>query len=223
MNAGKPPSNAILKMGPRPPIQRWHSHSEVRNNKPIARPKIRMPMSLPVSPNMPHPRSRSGQSKGIESNCRLRHTSRREGICAKLRVLVSSRHNGPAFSAVSTSSTAEKVVPISVATVSILNFGIRFNGMRLEIERRNCRRSIINFDVCRRRGYTNGDCCVTQSTRRLRARLVRTDRASHHTREALSGVHWPEPSGTQTVIFIADSTRKVTGFQVTLKLLIICR
>jgi hypothetical protein len=37
---------------------------------------------------------------------------------------------------------AEKAVPISAAAVSIPGFGIRFNDMRLEIERRNCRPSI---------------------------------------------------------------------------------
>jgi len=38
---------------------------------------------------------------------------------------------------------AEKAVPISAAALSIPNFGIRFNGMRLQIERRNCWPSII--------------------------------------------------------------------------------
>jgi len=40
--------------------------------------------------------------------------------------------------AVSTSSMVEKAVPISVAAVSIPIFAIRFNDMRLEIERRSC-------------------------------------------------------------------------------------
>ena len=71
-------------------------------------------------------------------------------MCARLKVLVSSRHSGPAFIAVSTSSMAEKAVPISAAEVSIPGFAIRFNDMRLEIERRNCRPSIINFGIsCR--------------------------------------------------------------------------
>jgi hypothetical protein len=39
---------------------------------------------------------------------------------------------------------AEKAVPISAAKVSALSIGIRFNDMRLEIERRNCRLSIID-------------------------------------------------------------------------------
>ena len=155
MNAGKPPSNAILKIGVRPPIQLWHSHSEARRNNPIASPKIRMPISLSVSPNIPHPRTSSGQSSGNESNCRLCQTSRSEGMCARLKVLVSSRHSGPACIAVSTSSTAEKRVPISAAEVSIPSFSIRFNHMRLEIEQRNCRPSIIDFGIvvaerCRR-------------------------------------------------------------------------
>jgi hypothetical protein len=46
---------------------------------------------------------------------------------------------------------AEKAVPISTATVSIPGFGIRFNGMRLQIERRNYRPSIIDFGVSSRR------------------------------------------------------------------------
>ena len=65
-------------------------------------------------------------------------------MCARLNVLVSSRHNGPAFIAVSTSSMPEKAVPISAAEVSIPSIGIRFDDMRLEIERRNCRLSIID-------------------------------------------------------------------------------
>src|SRR5262245_41260193 len=142
MNAGKPPSNAIINLGARPPTQRWHSHSELRKNKPIPSPKIRMPISPPVSPNMPHPRTSSGQSSGHDSNCRLRQMSRSEGMCARLKVLVSSRHNGPAFVAVSTSSIAEKAVPSSAAEVSVPSFPIRFNDMRFEIERRNCRPSI---------------------------------------------------------------------------------
>ena len=63
-------------------------------------------------------------------------------MCARLKVQVSSRHNGPAFIAVSTSSMAEKAVPISAAEVSVPGFGIRFNDMRLEIERWNCCPSI---------------------------------------------------------------------------------
>jgi hypothetical protein len=37
---------------------------------------------------------------------------------------------------------AEKPVPMSAATLSIPNFGIRFNDTRFEIERRNCHPSI---------------------------------------------------------------------------------
>jgi hypothetical protein len=66
-------------------------------------------------------------------------------MLARLKVLVSSRHNGPAFIAVSTSSMAEKAVAISAAQVSIPSFGIRFNDTRLEIERGNCPPSIIDF------------------------------------------------------------------------------
>src|SRR5215472_12433786 len=77
--------------------------------------------------------------------------SRSEGMCDRLKVLASSRHNGPAFIAVTTSSMAEKAVPISAADVSIPSFGIPFNDMRLEIERQNYRPSIIDFGVSRRR------------------------------------------------------------------------
>jgi hypothetical protein len=63
-------------------------------------------------------------------------------MCARLKVLVSSRQSGPAFIAVSTSSVPERAVPIRAAEVSIRGFAIRFNDMRLEIERRNCRASI---------------------------------------------------------------------------------
>src|SRR3954453_5886765 len=142
MNAGNPPSNAILKMGVRPPIQRWHSHSELRKNNPIPSPKTRMPISPSVRPNTAHPRTSSGQSSGNESNCRLCQTSRSEGMCARLKVLVSSRHSGPACIAVSTSSMAEKAVPISAAEVSIPSFGIRFEDIALEIGRPNCRSSM---------------------------------------------------------------------------------
>ena len=142
MNSGRPPSNAMLKVGVRPPIQRWHSHSEVRKNKPIARPKKRMAKSPFVSPNMPHPRTNSGQSSGHESNRRLCQTSRTEGICARFRVAVSSRHKGPELIAVSTSSVAEKAVPISAAAVSVPGFGIRFSDNAVETDRQNFHPSI---------------------------------------------------------------------------------
>ena len=102
-----------------------------------------MPISWLVNPNMPHPRSTNSQSNGHESNGRLFQRSRSEGICARLNVLVSSRHSGPAFIAVSTSSMAEKTVPISAAAVSVPSVGIRLNDMRFEIERRNSRLSIV--------------------------------------------------------------------------------
>jgi hypothetical protein len=53
--------------------------------------------------------------------------SRTEGMCARLKLPVSSRHNGPAFIAVSTNSMAEKAVPISTAAVSVPGLCIRFN------------------------------------------------------------------------------------------------
>src|SRR4029078_5444013 len=93
----------------------------------------------------PHPRPSSGQSSGNDSNCKLCQMSWSEGICARLKVLVSSRHNGPARLAVLSSSVAEKKVPISAAEVSIPSFPIRFNNMRLEIERRECGARIIDF------------------------------------------------------------------------------
>jgi hypothetical protein len=55
--------------------------------------------------------------------------SRSEAMRARLKVLISSRHNGPAFIAVSTSSMAEKAVPISAAAVSVPGFGIRFTDI----------------------------------------------------------------------------------------------
>ena len=65
-----------------------------------------------------------------------------EGMCARLKVLVSSRHNGPAFIAASTSSMAEKAVPISAAAVSVLGFGIRFSDNAVETDRQNFHPSI---------------------------------------------------------------------------------
>jgi hypothetical protein len=47
-------------------------------------------------------------------------------MCAKLKVVASSRHNGPAFIAVSTSSMAERAEPISAAVVSAPDCTIRF-------------------------------------------------------------------------------------------------
>jgi len=55
-----------------------------------------------------------------------------EGMCARLKVLVSSRHNGPAFIAASTSSMAEKAVPISAAAVSVPGFGICVTDIALD-------------------------------------------------------------------------------------------
>src|SRR5438132_13976165 len=78
------------------------------------------------------------------------------GMCAKLRVPVSSRHSGPALIAVSTSSTAQKAVPISAAAVSVPSFAIRSNDMRLEIERRNCRPSITSTRVTCTDHYKGG-------------------------------------------------------------------
>ena len=131
-----------------------------------------MLLSPSVNPNMPHPRSSSGQSSGNDSNCRLCQMSWSEGMCARLKVLVSSRHSGPAFIAVSTSSMAEKAVPISAAEVSIPSFVIRFNDMRVEIELRNFRPSIIDFGICCRRAkITQPDVAA------WRARVTYADRA----------------------------------------------
>ena len=73
-----------------------------------------------------------------------------EDICAKLNVVISSRHSGPAFIAASTSSMAEKAVPISAATVSIPRFGIRVSNMRLETERQTRPPSISDSELSRR-------------------------------------------------------------------------
>src|SRR3954470_14082149 len=135
MKAGKAPSNAILKVGARPQTQRWHNHSDAKKNNPIPNPNRRTPMSLFVRPKMPHPRISSGHSSGNESNCRLCQRSRSEGMCARLKVLVSSRHSGPACIAVNTNSIAEKTVPISAADVSVPGFAIRFNDTRFEVQR----------------------------------------------------------------------------------------
>jgi hypothetical protein len=86
-------------------------------------------------------------------------------MCARLNVLVSSRHNGPAFIAANTSSVAETAVPIRAATVSTPGFDIRFNDTHLEIERRNCRPSM-------------------NSTRASHVRIIYTRRAvSQHCRQ----------------------------------------
>ncbi len=52
-----------------------------------------------------------------------------KGMRARFKVLISSRHNGPEFIAVSTSSMAEKAVPISAAAVSVPGFGVRFTDI----------------------------------------------------------------------------------------------
>ena len=70
-------------------------------------------------------------------------------MCARLKVAASSRQNGPAYIAVSTSSMTEKAVPMSAATVSIPGFGIRFDDMRLELERQTCRPSISDSERVR--------------------------------------------------------------------------
>src|ERR1017187_8108249 len=110
-NAGRLPSSPMLRIGARPPIQREHSHSRVRKNRPTYSPKTRMLASLPARPRKPHPRRSSGQRGGNDSQCMLFHNSFSEGICATLMVLVSSRHTGPAYIAVRTSNTAENPVP----------------------------------------------------------------------------------------------------------------
>ena len=43
----------------------------------------------------------------------------------------------------------EKAVPMSAATVSIPGFGIRFDDMRLELERQTCRPSISDSERVR--------------------------------------------------------------------------
>jgi hypothetical protein len=171
---------------------------------------------------MLHPRNSSGQSNGHESNCRLCHKSSSEDMCARLNVLVSSRHNGPAFIAVSASSIAEKAVAISAAKVSIPGFAIRFNDTRLEIGRRNRRPSTIDFGISGRRAKN----AKTEVAARLipRARYMRgsppTPCFVSHPRGALSA-HWSQPRGMQTVIFIADSTNYLHASKLTFSLLLV--
>jgi hypothetical protein len=66
--------------------------------------------------------------------------------------LISSRHNGPAFVAVSTSSMVKKTVPISAATVSGPGFSLRFTDINSEIDRRNRPPSISDSEW----GHRNG-------------------------------------------------------------------
>jgi hypothetical protein len=117
--------------------------------------------------------------------------SRNDGICARLRVLVSSRHNGPAFIAVTTSSMAEKAVPISAAEISIPGFSIRFNVLRLSggPVARQLSTWVSLIAERKHRRY-----CVTHSTRALHVRIARTDRASYHTQQALSQRIGPNPA-----------------------------
>ena len=98
-------------------------------------------------------------------------------MCARLSVLISSRHNGPAFSAVSTNSMAEKAVPISAAEVSIPGFGIRFNDIALRLSDGTVARQLsISVSLVAQRKYRRGDCSVTHSTRALHVRIARTSR-----------------------------------------------
>src|SRR5208283_2595515 len=130
-NAGKLPSNAMLIIGARLPIQREQSHSEARRNKPTYNPKTRMLSSLPANPRKPHPRKSSGQSGGNDSHDKLFQNSFSEDICARLAVLTSSRQSGPASIAVSTSRSATNAVPASATTVSIPSLGGRGGDMIL--------------------------------------------------------------------------------------------
>jgi hypothetical protein len=84
-----------------------------------------MPASLSAIPRKLHPRRSSGQRGGNDSNVRLFQNSFSEGICATLRVLVSSRHRGPAYIAVRTSKIVENTVPANATAVSAPNFGGR--------------------------------------------------------------------------------------------------
>ena len=90
-------------------------------------------MSLFTKPRKFNPRSSSGQSGGKDSNGILFHMFLNEGICAKLRVLTSSRHSGPAFIAIKPNNVAEKTVPIRAAVVSAVGFDSRFNDMVLRL------------------------------------------------------------------------------------------
>ena len=133
INAGRLPSSATLRIGARPPIQREHNHSEARKKNPTHNPKTRMPASLSTMPRKLHPRTSNGQRGGNDSNVRLFQNSFSEGICATLRVLVSSRHRGPAYIAVRTSNIAENAVPANATAVSAPGFGGRTGDVDLRL------------------------------------------------------------------------------------------
>jgi len=90
---------------------------------------------------------------------------------------------------------ADKAVPISAAEVSIPGFGIRFNGMRLQTERRNYRLSINSMPA-------------------LHVRITYTDRASYHTQEALSQRIGPNPAECKRSFSSPILQRMLTRFQV---------
>src|SRR5208283_692514 len=132
-NAGRLPSSAMLRIGARPPVQREHNHSEARKKKPTYSPRTRMPASLSAMPRKLHPRTSNGQRGGNDSNDRWFQNSFSEGICATLRVLVSSRHRGPAYIAVRTSNIAENAVPANATAVSASSFGGRGGNVILRL------------------------------------------------------------------------------------------
>ena len=133
-NAGRLPSNATLRMGARPPIQREQSHSEARKHSPTHSPKTRMlRVAVRQCPENHSPAAAAARAAEKIQMAGCLHRSFSEGICAILRVLTSSRHSGPAFIAVSTSSIAENAVPISATAVSTPGFGSCFNDMALRL------------------------------------------------------------------------------------------
>jgi hypothetical protein len=85
---------------------------------------------------------------------------------ARLKVLVSSRHNGPAFIAANTNSMVEKAVPISAAAVSVPGFGVRFNDIASSLSDRTVARQL--------------------PTRNTRAKSVHRIRAEFNERETVA-------------------------------------
>ena len=81
--------------------------------------------SLPAKPIRLHPRSNKGHNGGKDSKVWFCHNSLSEGIWATLAVLISSRHNGPAFIAVKTSKLAANNVPTTATRVSASSFNDR--------------------------------------------------------------------------------------------------
>ena len=79
---------------------------------------MRILASLLAIPAKLSPRKSNNQKGGKDSNGRLCQNSLSEGICARLILLVSSRHKGPALNVVRTNQTAATAVPVTAAICS---------------------------------------------------------------------------------------------------------